>query len=182
MWFCRVVSPKLEEWPDVDKHGFPIYDVTKAKSIPKASDAVLINPPGGCFGSGPTALRLKSAVFSMNTASLVTYSRVYEILLILSKDTRKSMSKIELELGAVPAPIAEIKCIVDEVCFPTFGGVFVNPTSRLALKGKCEAECIGDETYTWDIYREEAPTTLNTVISMKIYETFESNFSWHIFS
>ena len=73
------------------------------------------------------------------------------------------MAKIELDLGAVPAPIAEIKCVNSELCFPTFGGVFVNPTSRLALKGACLAECIGDEAYRWDIFREEEPLKLNTV-------------------
>ena len=79
------------------------------------------------------------------------------------------MAKIELALGEVPAPIAEIKCVNDELCFPTFGGVFVNPTSRLALKGNCLAECDGDDfkiDYKWDIYRDEAPTKLNTVIQM----------------
>ena len=40
------------------------------------------------------------------------------------------MAKIELDLGEIPAPIAEIKCVNDELCFPKFGGVFVNPTSR----------------------------------------------------
>ena len=65
--------------------------------------------------------------------------RIYEFLLILSKDTiidatttqtRRAMAKIELDLGEIPAPIAEIKCVNDELCFPKFGGVFVNPTSR----------------------------------------------------
>ena len=88
---------------------------------------------------------------------------------MLSKDTRKAMAKIELALGEVPAPIAEIKCVNDELCFPTFGGVFVNPTSRLALKGNCLAECVGDDfkiSYFWDIYREEEPEKLNTVIEI----------------
>ena len=79
------------------------------------------------------------------------------------------MAKIELALGEVPAPIAEIKCVNDELCFPTFGGVFVNPTSRLALKGNCLAECVGDDfkiSYFWDIYREEEPEKLNTVIEI----------------
>ena len=109
----------------------------------------------------------KAGILGVNTASLVTYSRIYEILLILSKDTRRAMAKIELDLGAVPAPIAEIKCVNSELCFPTFGGVFVNPTSRLALKGACLAECIGDEAYRWDLFREEEPLNLNTVITNK---------------
>jgi hypothetical protein len=75
--------------------------------------------------------------------------------------------KIELDLGAVPAPIAEIKCSNSELCFPKFGGVFVNPTSRLALKGDCLSECIGDEDYKWDIYRDIAPKVLNTVKTKK---------------
>ena len=99
----------------------------------------------------------------MNTASLVTYGRIYEILLILQKDTRRAKVILELDLGAVPAPITEIKCINDELCFPRFGGVFVNPTARLALKGTCTEECKGDETYTWEIYRDKAPTKLNDV-------------------
>ena len=54
----------------------------------------------------------------------------------------------------------------DELCFPTFGGVFVNPTSRLALKGQCLEECVGDGfeiSYQWDIFREKEPFKLNTV-------------------
>ena len=97
----------------------------------------------------------------MDTASLVTYGRIYEFLLILEKDTRRAKAIIELALGEVPAPIAEIKCVNDELCFPKFAGVFVNPTSRLAVKGNCKEECDGDGfeiEYKWDIYREEAPT------------------------
>ena len=117
----------------------------------------------GCFGTGPVPLKTKAKIFAMNTASLVTYGRIYEILLILQKDTRRAKVILELDLGAVPAPITEIRCINDELCFPRFGGVFVNPTARLALKGTCTEECVGDETYTWEIYRDTAPTTLNKV-------------------
>ena len=78
---------------------------------------------------GPKYVNNKTYFFSF---------RIYEFLLILSKDTlvgtttttRRAMAKIELALGEVPAPIAEIKCVNDELCFPKFGGVFVNPTSR----------------------------------------------------
>lgn len=166
-WFCRVVSPDFEEWKEIDKDNFPVYQAEFARGIPRPSDALLINPPPGCFGNGPQPIKSKAGILGVNTASLVTYSRIYEILLILSKDTRRAMAKIELDLGAVPAPIAEIKCVNSELCFPTFGGVFVNPTSRLALKGACLAECIGDEAYRWDLFREEEPLELNTVINNK---------------
>ena len=35
------------------------------------------------------------------------------------------------------------------------------------MKGNCKEECVGDGfeiEYKWDIYREEAPLKLNTVI------------------
>ena len=164
-WYCRVIAPEAEyqDWEEEDEEGYPVFDAAKARGIPRPSDAILINPPKGCFGNGPQPLKTKAGIFGLNTASLVTYSRIYEIVLVLSKDTRRAMAKIELDLGAVPAPIAEVKCISQELCFPKFGGVFVNPTSRLALKGTCTAECIGNEVYHWDIYRNDYPIKLNTV-------------------
>ena len=161
-WFCRVVAPDFEEWEEVDDDEYPVFDIAKARGVPRPSDAILINAPPGCFGQGPQPLKTSAGIFGINTASLITYSRIYEILLILSKDTRRAMVKLELDLGAVPAPIAEIKCINQELCFPRFGGVFVNPTSRLALKGTCSAECIGSEDYIWTIYRDKQPKKLKT--------------------
>jgi hypothetical protein len=151
----------------VDKYGFPEFTESDAIYIPKEGSAILADPPPGCFGQGPRPLKTRSGVIGLNTASLVTYSRIYEILLILSKDTRRSMAKIELDLGWMPAPIAEIKCANNIICFPRFGGVFVNPTSRLAMKGNCISDCLGSETYHWELFRESEPEVLQTVSTLK---------------
>ena len=38
------------------------------------------------------------------------------------------------------------------MCFPTFEGVYVNPSSRLALRGSCTEECeLGTESYHWSV-------------------------------
>jgi hypothetical protein len=49
-WFCRVIAPDLEPWPHLDDDDFPEYRQEDARGIPRPSDAVLINAPGGCFG------------------------------------------------------------------------------------------------------------------------------------
>ena len=94
-------------------------------------------------------MKTKSGTLALETDSFITYSKVFEILLIISKDTRRAKAKIEVEMLSVPAPIVEIVCA--SLCFPTFGGVFVNPTSRLAVRGNCTEECDGDEGYQWDL-------------------------------
>jgi hypothetical protein len=149
----------VEKYPNVDSQGFPIYNDNDAQFIPRPGDPVLINPGPGCFGLGPGPLKTRSGIIFLNTASLVTYSRVYEIMLILSKDTRQSKVKIELDLGSIPAPIAEIQCASEGLCFPAFGGVWVNPTSRLALKGECLSVCDGILSYYWEVYEEPLATS-----------------------
>ena len=138
---------------------FPKFKESDAQRIRRPGDAVLINAPPGCFGSGAGPLKTRAKTLALNTASLITYGRIYEILLVLSKTdkdgkTRRNQAFVELELGSVPAPIVEIKCTSQELCFPKFGGVFVNPTSRLALKGTCLEECKGTEVYHWDVYQD----------------------------
>ena len=142
--------------------SFPKFKESDAQRIRRPGDPVLINAPPGCFGSGPGPLKTRAKTLALNTASLITYGRIYEILLVLSKmdkdgKTRKNQAFVELELGSVPAPITEIKCTSQELCFPKFGGVFVNPTSRLALKGACLSECKGTEVYHWEVFQEIIP-------------------------
>ena len=67
---------------------------------------------------------------TLNTSSFVTYAQIYELSLIVSKDTRKGMVKMDIDLGVLPVPLLEIDCAAPGLCFPTFGGIFVNPTSR----------------------------------------------------
>lgn len=87
-------------------------------------------------------------------------------MLVLEKDTRRAKVKIELDLGEIPAPIASIKCSHKDLCFPTFGGVFVNPTTRLALLGDCLSDCPdGKETYLWTLSQKK-------IEHVKIVDTF----------
>ena len=156
----------------MDSQGFPIYSDSDAQFIPRPGDPVLINPGPGCFGLGPGPLKTQSGMIFLNTASLVTYSRVYEIMLILSKDTRQSKAKIELDLGSIPAPIAEIQCASEGLCFPAFGGVWVNPTSRLALKGDCLSVCDGTLSYYWQLYEEPLATSNLNFVSFNFWGQF----------
>ena len=73
---------------------------------------------------------------TLNTSSFVTYAQVYELSLIVSKDSRKGMVKMDIDLGVLPVPLLDIDCAAPGLCFPTFGGIFVNPTSRSFFKGQ----------------------------------------------
>ena len=76
-------------------------------------------------------IQVTGSRLTLNTSSFVTYAQVYELSLIVSKDTRKGMVKMDIDLGVLPVPLLEIDCAAPGLCFPTFGGIFVNPTSRL---------------------------------------------------
>ena len=110
----------------------------------------------------------------MNTASLQTYSRVYEILLVLSKDTRKAKAKIELDLSSIPAAIIQIECASEGLCFPAFGGIWVNPTSRLALKATCLSACDGAMSYYWLLYEEPETTGILNYVSQYAYKQMKN--------
>lgn len=154
-WWCRSLvqdesGKYLEQFSPTDSQGYPVFLASEAKPIPPPSKPRIINIPSGCFGEGPRALKSRSGTLSLNTGSLTSPARIYEILLVLEKDTRRAKVKIELEMQSVPAPIVTIECA--SLCFPTFSGVYVNPTSRLALRGNCVEECVNnEETYLWTL-------------------------------
>ena len=148
-----MVSPApAEEFQFIDGEGYPIFDEELAELIPPPGNAYVINAPPGCFGNDAGAIKSRAGLLTINTASFVTYAKVYEIMLVLEKDTRRAKAKIEITMTSVPAPIVSIECA--SLCFPTFGGVFINPTSRLAVRGACVEEC-GDEEYLWELQRPD---------------------------
>eukprot|EP00095_Tigriopus_kingsejongensis_P009160 maker-scaffold798_size95657-snap-gene-0.29 protein:Tk09160 transcript:maker-scaffold798_size95657-snap-gene-0.29-mRNA-1 annotation:"hypothetical protein IscW_ISCW000316" len=137
----------------MDSEGYPIFSMDEAQLIPPPSKPKIVNIPPGCFGVGPGPLKTRAGALSLNTGTLTSPARIYEILLVLEKDTRRAKVKVELEMQSVPAPIATIECA--SLCFPTFDGVFVNPTSRLALRANCVEQCDnGDESYLWTLAAE----------------------------
>ena len=161
-WWCRRLDGPdgPEEFEpmllDTDGDGvdeiFPLLTPGTQQRIPQPRDPIIINPPEGCFGDGPGPVKVVGPRLSLNTSSLVTYAQVYELSVVVQKDVRYSQVKIELDVGVIPAPIVEIECAAAGLCFPTFGGIFVNPTSRLAMRSLCTEECLGGEmTYNWKL-------------------------------
>ena len=86
-----------------------------------------------------------------------------QVRLVLSKaDGRKSSAKINIELLSVAVPIVAIECA--STCYPSLTGVFVNPTSRLALRGACTDKCQdGKESYEWLFADDQKMETWETI-------------------
>ena len=173
-WFCRRIDgggEKLENglegpeefddhfWNDANDNAvedegemYPVYKDFEAQRIPKHRDPMIINPLPGCLGYGAGPLKVNGPRLTFNTSSFVTYAQVYEISMILAKDVRQAMVKVEIDVGVLPAPIVEIECASAGLCFPIPGAIFVNPTSRLAMRSACIAECLGGPlTYKWNL-------------------------------
>ena len=162
-WWCRRVDgpdgpETFKEYEEIDSNSdgipeeFPVFKASDQQRIPAPRDPVIVNPPPGCFGNGAGPMKVSGPRLTLNTSSLVTYAQVYEVSLIVSKDVRVSQVKVELDVGVIPAPIVDIECASEGLCFPTFGGIFVNPTSRLAMRSACTEECDGGTiTYKWNL-------------------------------
>ena len=113
-----MISPELEIYEFLDDKGFPYEDFYEPQRIPKQKDPNFISPRPGCFGqgivffslfvlvsflkfsclftnfTGPGKLASRSGRLSINTESLETFSRVYEIILIVQKDSKKGKARI----------------------------------------------------------------------------------------
>jgi len=161
-WWCRRLDgpegPEQFNYELIDSDNdkvaeeFPIFKSSELQRIPGARDPIIINPPKGCFGNGPGPMKVSGARLSLNTSSFVTYAQLYEISLVVMKDSRVSQVKIMVDIGVIPAPIIEIECATEGLCFPTFGGIFINPTSRLAMRSACIESCEGGEiTFNWNL-------------------------------
>ncbi len=158
-----MAGPEEEIYEYLDDYGNPDKDHYSGQRIPNHNDPELINPRPGCFGSGPGKLATKIGRLSINTKSLITYARVYEFMLVLEKGDRRSKVVIHLDVGEIPAPIMEITCLSEELCFPGFDGVYVNPTSRLAIVGNCMEQCANDIKYSWEFNPPSPEMSINTV-------------------
>lgn len=173
-WFCR---NEIEEWNAIFQfdsdfnnidEDFPLFIPSQAQRIPKPGDPAIMlpEPNSGCFGMGPGGMRWTSNKLVFNTSSLLTYAQVYEVALIVSKDYRIAQTSIKIDVGVLPAPVVEISCASEGLCTPTLGGIFVNPTSRLAFRSNCIEQCEGGKlSYNWNIKLDTAkyPFRLKTV-------------------
>lgn len=151
-WYCRVVSPKLEEY-DLDGEDYPTDKVKFGGQIPNPAgkEPMYISPFPGCFGKGPGVLGFGKGIMKLNTRSFETFSQIYEMMVVISKGDRRARAKIEIDVQAMPSPIISIKCKSQSLCFPTPDGVYVNPTTRLALTAECLDLCDGDLSYEWTL-------------------------------
>ena len=152
-WWCRVISPRQEYYDGLDSDGFPMSKREKGLPVRGKGRALVISPPPGCFGQGPGLLDMNDNAVNLNTARFITYGQVYELMVVISKDTRRAKVKIELDLTNLPVPVVSIRCAQEELCFPSYGGVFINPQLRLAVRGLCADSCTGTEIYQWNLYQ-----------------------------
>ena len=151
-WYCRVVSPELEEY-DLDGEGYPTEQVKPAGQIPNPNgrEPMYISPFPGCFGRGPGQIAFGKGKMKINTKSFQTFSQIYEMMVVISKGDRRARAMVEIDVQAMPSPIISIKCKSQSLCFPTPNGVYVNPTTRLALTAECLDLCDGDLSYEWNL-------------------------------
>lgn len=164
-WFCKRIDPVLENFTDLDPlTGWPLYVKSKAQAIPTPSKAVLFPEPG-CFGEGPGPLKSTAGHIWLNTSSFISYVQTYEITLIISKDTRKAITTLQIDVGSIPAPAVQVECLDEErMCYPFHHSRFVNPKKRLAVLGSCVDECEGSLEYWWGL---EAVSTSGEVLPLR---------------
>ena len=66
----------------------PKFVPGKQQRIPRPRDPALVDPPPGCFGNGAGSLKVSGPRLWVNTSSFITYAQVYELSVIVSKDSR----------------------------------------------------------------------------------------------
>ena len=69
---------------------YPVFDEATAQRIPEPAKPKIINPDPGCFGLGAGALKTRAGTLSLNTETLVSYDQVYEVMVVIEKDTRRA--------------------------------------------------------------------------------------------
>ena len=143
----------LEKYEFMDEESYPIAERYHGTRIPRPQkEPNYIRPFPGCFGTGPVRLGTRKGRLTLRTNSFETWARTYEIMVVVEKDHRRSKAKLEIEVGEVPGPIFTISCISEGLCFPGYDAVYVNPTSRLGIVGKCTEWCEdGEITYEWSL-------------------------------
>ena len=109
-WYCRSTYPVLEEYEFIDEEGYPIPEKYHGTRIPKPKkEPNYIRPFPGCFGSGPVKLGTRTGRLVLKTNSFETWARTYEITVVVEKDHRRGMAKLEIEIGEVPGPMFTIR-------------------------------------------------------------------------
>ena len=94
-------------------------------------------------------------MLSVKSEQFVKEDTFYDILLEIRKDTRRTEVSIALEIIKAIPPIMEIECADPLLCLVGEGGkLFINPTSRLAVRAQCSTKGNSDcskMSYKWFI-------------------------------
>ncbi|CAL4110573.1 unnamed protein product, partial [Meganyctiphanes norvegica] len=150
-WFCRRVDMD-DDFIVVDS-GDPLdirIQSDNIQDIPKPF-TVTQELGGGCFGKGPGAMNYNKGKLNLQIASLTHYDALYEIVVMIQKDKRYALTKVQIKVLKEAPPEMSIQCADPKLCIPTFGGVYVNPSSRIALASICSDYCDPGMTYRWQI-------------------------------
>ncbi|KAK4290629.1 hypothetical protein Pmani_036484 [Petrolisthes manimaculis] len=145
-WFCRRLDTDREHLTN----NMGRFEPYNTQSIPPP-DTSSEGTGEGCFGNGPGSLEHSEGRLLLNTASLNKADTSYEIIVMLERDTRFAMAKVIVEVLSVTPPSISIVCADPKLCQPTFSGLLVNPSSRVALESICTKYCQEQMLYSWTI-------------------------------
>ncbi|XP_066983276.1 polycystin-1-like protein 2 [Macrobrachium rosenbergii] len=165
-WYCHRISPTTEilprdntegAWPTDGEVSKPLTSVEEIttyvfNSTTNTTEAIEEPDNGGCFGKGPGRILVEGGTLELNTVQLRKAIATYRIVVVMAKDTRKAEGSIDVELVPGSPPMVDVKCQIAKMCRFTSDGMFINPSSRLALMGSCNEDCYGSLGYSWSIY------------------------------
>ena len=101
------------------------------------------------------AINYTLGMITLASKQFLKEETLYEILLELRKDTRNVTVRTTVKIIAAVPPIMEIECADPLLCLVGEGGkLFINPSSRLAVKALCSTKGNSDcssLTYQWSI-------------------------------
>ncbi|CAG0896667.1 unnamed protein product [Darwinula stevensoni] len=143
-YFCKREG---EKYPQVGNE----YDY-QMNSIPTGK---LLVDKGGCFGNGPGVLDVRGSSLKI-PCSVFSSPGVYNMMVEVRKTGRKANAYVDVEISALNSiPNVLIACKTASLCQPPRPeGIYVNPTTRLAIKGSCNSGCEGNDSnlvYSWEL-------------------------------
>ncbi|KAG7157020.1 Polycystin-1-like 1 [Homarus americanus] len=130
-WRCR----KIEE-------AWPASDTTAKLMSPVAGG-------GGCFGHGPGLLDYAGTELLIAGDEFVAINQVYEFQATVSKDVRTEAVIGQVHIVDYVAPVLTMRCASPALCKPFGDGVYMNPSSRMAIIAECLEACDGPLDYDW---------------------------------
>ncbi|XP_076049258.1 polycystin-1-like protein 2 [Oratosquilla oratoria] len=141
-WFCR-----SEDDPSFPMDGIALREIHNLKVNPLFQSSPDKGP--GCFGDGPGAIGLIANKISIRTSQFVESNKTYEVMVMAQKKDRYALASLNINLVTYKPPIPKIQCADEGLCRPTFEGILISPSLRLALRSTCIAECADNMTITW---------------------------------